>query len=487
MSVQKAIALREDGNELFRKSCEASKNISDADGMHDHRSKLQAANNLMECALRKYEKAIHEIPANNTDQELELQLALLSKNAASTLEWMCNFKHQLKMLQKKASRTSASARTVSTVDESILKCIKYTAKAVVHGILSEKDTAWIQGQAQKLSDRLLGYARSGNPGSFFAGCDDSYSDFCRRVAQLMPILQEFPRDHQRLQLAAGAYNMQVAISFFHEIVHCEESISASKHAFDDPSAATMDNVVDAAEKLESSRYHLLEARRVAPKQRPNPLVPEHCVPVDELERDLYRYECIINGRKQQCISSRHLRDVVFDAEDLDLQRTWDGVDMLHVALSEVKGQDIPLEAELLSNIGQVFHRVLKMDDKAKHYFQTCLSTALTCPQNFNNRGWFQTARKAIQQFQSKTVEDEELQRGPILEALEPELKALNKAAADNWQALVKHCYSKHPPKISPPYQLDPDVKLTADNGKKTLKQAIIHYHPDKNVEQDVKW
>lgn len=87
-------------------------------------------------------------------------------------------------------------------------------------------------------------------------------------------------------------------------------------------------------------YHLLEARRVAPKQRPNPLVPEHCVPVDELERDLYRYECIINGRKQQCISSRHLRDVVFDAEDLDLQRTWDGVDMLHVALSEVKGQVI---------------------------------------------------------------------------------------------------------------------------------------------------
>lgn len=41
----------------------------------------------MECALRKYEKAIHEIPANNTDQELELelQLALLSKNTASTL------------------------------------------------------------------------------------------------------------------------------------------------------------------------------------------------------------------------------------------------------------------------------------------------------------------------------------------------------------------------------------------------------------------
>lgn len=47
MSVQKAIALREDGNELFRKSCEASKNISDADDMHDHRSKLQAANNLV--------------------------------------------------------------------------------------------------------------------------------------------------------------------------------------------------------------------------------------------------------------------------------------------------------------------------------------------------------------------------------------------------------------------------------------------------------
>lgn len=90
-------------------------------------------------------------------------------------------------------------------------------------------------------------------------------------------------------------------------------------------------------------------------------------------------------------------------------------------------------------------------------------------------------------LRKQTVEDEELQRGPILEALEPELKALNKAAADNWQALVKHCYSKHPPKISPPYQLDPDVKLTADNGKKTLKQAIIHYHPDKNVEQDVKW
>lgn len=55
-------------------------------------------------------------------------------------------------------------------------------------------------------------------------------------------------------LSDWLYWYQVAISFFHEIVHCEESISASKHAFDDPSAATMDNVVDAAEKLESSRY-----------------------------------------------------------------------------------------------------------------------------------------------------------------------------------------------------------------------------------------
>ena len=81
-----------------------------------------------------------------------------------------------------------------------------------------------------------------------------------------------------------------------------------------------------------------------------------------------------------------------------------------------------------------------------------------------------------------------MQREPILNTLKPELKALKEAASQNWQALIKHCYSKHPPKANDlPFTIDPAMLLSAENGKSVLKKAILHYHPDKNSTHGTQW
>ena len=68
------------------------------------------------------------------------------------------------------------------------------------------------------------------------------------------------------------------------------------------------------------------------------MVPEGCPEVEELEEDFNRYMCTIKGRIQQYRTNRHLYEAMYDSEVLDMEKVWDGIDMLSDAICLVKGQ-----------------------------------------------------------------------------------------------------------------------------------------------------
>ncbi len=61
--------------------------------------------------------------------------------------------------------------------------------------------------------------------------------------------------------------------------------------------------------------------------------------------------------------------------------------------------------------------------------------------------------------------------------LAPELEALDTAADRGFHHLLRHLYEAHPPP-NPEHRLV-EEEPTAANGKRLLRQALLHYHSDK--------
>ena len=76
------------------------------------------------------------------------------------------------------------------------------------------------------------------------------------------------------------------------------------------------------------------------------------------------------------------------------------------------------------------------------------------------------------------------ERESYLKELQEDLEELEKKASESDEALLKHVYQKHPPKIKKPtLGAIPEVggdKLSYRKDMKVLfRNALIHYHPDR--------
>lgn len=65
--------------------------------------------------------------------------------------------------------------------------------------------------------------------------------------------------------------------------------------------------------------------------------------------------------------------------------------------------------------------------------------------------------------------------GQPLQELAPELEALDTAADRGFHHLLRHLYEAHPP---PNTNHRLEEEPTAVNGKRLLRQALLHYHSD---------
>ena len=215
--------------------------------------------------------------------------------------------------------------------------------------------------------------------------------------------------------------------------------------------------------------------------------PKICEEARDFKERVYVHLCIAQSVSLRLQAENLYHEHLQNQESINFDFIWDLVDMFKQCTLLVREQDLEQEAIGLSRLGKVFDELLKLPDKAKGYYKQSfhLATALF-PRIFNTKDWYQDCSQAVERYQKEIVQREEIkwqeQRKPFITVLKPELDDLGKAFEKGYVMLLKHVYSKHPPK-------NPDHTLVDDGKtKKAVKMALVHYHTDRqNKEEDMKW
>ncbi|KAJ6644303.1 hypothetical protein Bhyg_09270 [Pseudolycoriella hygida] len=211
--------------------------------------------------------------------------------------------------------------------------------------------------------------------------------------------------------------------------------------------------------------------------------------------DIARLNEDITFLKQSCraVQLRQMADQLFDecvmqSEDLKFEMVWNILDMYKASELHCRDVDIENEALAFSRQGRIFYKILNLRSKAHQYYRASFDLAVTLhPKDMNNVEWFKECKLALEDLQQSKMREEEekreKERAPYLAQLKPVLDVL-KSHSDDAFKLLKFVYSTHPPKVSFDYD---EKKLDSTTIKKAVLNAIIQYHPDKQVEYDMKW
>jgi hypothetical protein len=136
-----------------------------------------------------------------------------------------------------------------------------------------------------------------------------------------------------------------------------------------------------------------------------------------------------------------------------------------------------------SQLGYIFEKILNDKDHGKRYYKSCLQlTEALKPKTFTREKWYTRCCDAIRRFQKEIVEreQEELEREKkkVMGEIEADLNEIKLCAEKNQQFIfLELIYKKFKPK-NDKHRLP--VTLDATNLKATLKEALCHYHPDRN-------
>lgn len=170
---------------------------------------------------------------------------------------------------------------------------------------------------------------------------------------------------------------------------------------------------------------------------------------------------------------------------------WDAIDQLQFARNLLEEEDLEIEAEIHSELGEIYYAFLKMETLALENFKISVRIAnAMVPRIMSSVPWYKKASQRVQEHQEKIQKQQEAQSqaeyqrilakyGKELETL---LEVLKKDSEKTTKDFVKILYQKHAPKTQPDYKFDDKLDV-----KKILQNALIHYHPDKNQNQDEKW
>lgn len=192
-----------------------------------------------------------------------------------------------------------------------------------------------------------------------------------------------------------------------------------------------------------------------------------------------------------------------DSEALDIEKIWTAVDKYQEAGVLTRGKDIETEAVALARRGRVYARVLRNETLARPllYQATTLAASLA-PRAFHGIPWYDECIRQLQAYRDRAAAAEAANRQREAElkkqestrrALKSELEALESfARANNAYKLLEHVYAKYEPRIDMyTRQAEAIQRRVKDADAKTLKRALrdalIHYHPDKNADFGDEW
>lgn len=155
-------------------------------------------------------------------------------------------------------------------------------------------------------------------------------------------------------------------------------------------------------------------------------------------------------------------------------------------LNFFQDKDIELEAEILSKLGLIYTDILVLKNKAKTYYYESFRLAEAMkPKMFTNESWFKRCSSQIKKYQKEVIDEEEkrkeAERKKVINEIQGDLdKIESEAKKGDRVEFIKFVYAKYPAKKQDAKAPTVSKADSNDTIKKALKQALIHYHPDKN-------
>ena len=184
-----------------------------------------------------------------------------------------------------------------------------------------------------------------------------------------------------------------------------------------------------------------------------------------------------------------------DYESLAVELVWTAIDEFRAAATSAREVDIETDALAFSRIGRCFTNYLKLRQKGAGYYRRAIDLAVTlAPRDMTSAAWYvesvkasQEARRVIEQndHRAQTVRE-----SAIYAKLSAEIAALVAVAIQNdHDKLLDHVYATHPPKKEEHRRRtfkEVDGEKINLSLKDQLRQSLIHYHPDRVVD-DEEW
>ncbi|KAJ3337850.1 hypothetical protein HDU93_000406 [Gonapodya sp. JEL0774] len=168
------------------------------------------------------------------------------------------------------------------------------------------------------------------------------------------------------------------------------------------------------------------------------------------------------------------------SEELTIEGVWAAYDHYKQSALLTRELDVENEAIAFSRMGRVWKDVLKDAGRAHACFLRCVELAQTLyPRDLTTRPWYQLATNSMIAHRAYLAEREQTaaqkEKEPFLAQLTSELAALDAASDKGTVDLLTHVYATHPPK-GEGLVMGPTESGTL---KKTVRQAVIHYYPDR--------
>lgn len=208
--------------------------------------------------------------------------------------------------------------------------------------------------------------------------------------------------------------------------------------------------------------------------------PDFLEALNELKDRVVQQQFICESCQAREVADELLKVATHDYEELNVEGLWHCIDKYTESAVLTRELDVEGEAIAYTSIGHVYLNVLRMEVAAKVAFDKAFVLAESLfPRNLSTLEWYKRLSAGKLYFQEKAAREEkarkEAGREHILAELQPELNAI-KAASTTAYDLLRYIYAKHPPK-NPSETLG---SLESNRIKRTLLEALRHYHPDKN-------
>lgn len=196
---------------------------------------------------------------------------------------------------------------------------------------------------------------------------------------------------------------------------------------------------------------------------------------EELEEDNYVHLCIGDSAMARERGEALWKSAIRDDEDINMELVWDSIDSYTYSIICSRDKCIEGEAMSHSRLGQLYGSI-HMREKSREHFRAVIELESTLrPRSLTHRDWYKVARDGLNKYQQEDLWKENMEkekiRAPVRAELKDILDELKRVSARSASELIDLIYEKHPPKNG--------TKSDSPKMKTKLKQALLHYHPDK--------